>query len=105
MTDKPNEAGALGAFIVKCGHPFGPDNACAGCLEQALAEIEQWRSGQRRVFWRVRKPDGTRLFTKRADAWSYWAEGFEWTAATKRARTDGDALGVTRITVRPKVKT
>lgn len=72
---------------------------CWDCLCTERKELEEWRSGKRRVFWRVYMPHGYHDCLSLKWAYAHWNVGFRFDAQS----IHGDKpLGIYRVTKRPK---
>lgn len=88
----------MSGYLIKCPHDAPCIRVCTVCEWNMLRELNQWRTGKRRVFWRVRKPGSVQDFCDRRDAWAEWKRGFRFTSRPD----DDNVCGVTRVTVRPR---
>lgn len=92
--------GEPGYYAMECAHAL-PMTApvCIQCMSSALGELLEWRTGKRRVFWRVRwtHPDGGPFGQRYADY-------VHKRTALQDARSMLRDWKLYRVTVRRKVK-
>lgn len=80
---------------MQCQHIAEPRLFCPKCAAIAWSELEQWRSGKRRVFWRVNYP------TELGDFSNDFVSKSKAVNSMREDPVEGHKLY--RVTVRPRV--